>query len=220
MPSTSHIALSGKPPAKLTMPGLPSSLKRSRMAEVSTWFRRSANCMAKTLQRTGKRHCRSASGHTVPCREPAGLWASIARMRPGEASFCRIRSPIVVLWGKKTVKMGRCGALAADDSKVRQAPRPVGSAAFTAHLLGHERPRVRARGGAVSGAAAAHAYRECSGTSALRRRIAGKMTEKVEPLPTVLVMRSAAPWRCSTCLTIASPSPVPPVSRERLRSTR
>jgi MATE family multidrug resistance protein len=29
-----------------------------------------------------------------------------------------------------------------------------------------------------------------------------------------------SPWRCTTCLTIARPRPVPPVSRERLRSTR
>jgi len=38
--------------------------------------------------------------------EPVGLWASIARMRPSEVSFCRIRRSIVVLWGKKTVKNG------------------------------------------------------------------------------------------------------------------
>jgi hypothetical protein len=38
------MALSGKPPAKLMMPGLPRSLNNSRMAEVSTLFKRSANC--------------------------------------------------------------------------------------------------------------------------------------------------------------------------------
>jgi|GEM_PF-2830645 Putative NADP-dependent oxidoreductases len=43
---------------------------------------------------------------SIRAREPVGLWASIARMRPSEASFCRIRCPIVVLWGKKTVKNG------------------------------------------------------------------------------------------------------------------
>src|SRR5574343_467559 len=46
MPSTSNIALSGKPPAKLMMPGLPRSLNSSRMAEVSTLLRRSAKGMA------------------------------------------------------------------------------------------------------------------------------------------------------------------------------
>ena len=42
MPSTSNSALSGKPPAKLMMPGLPNNLNNSRMAEVSTLLRRSA----------------------------------------------------------------------------------------------------------------------------------------------------------------------------------
>src|SRR3954469_2012912 len=42
MPSTSNIAASGKPPAKLMMPGLPRSLNSSRMAEVSTLSRRLA----------------------------------------------------------------------------------------------------------------------------------------------------------------------------------
>src|SRR5882757_11500780 len=42
MPATSNIALSGKPPAKEMMPGLPSSLNSSRIAEVSTLLRRSA----------------------------------------------------------------------------------------------------------------------------------------------------------------------------------
>ena len=41
-----------------------------------------------------------------------------------------------------------------------------------------------------------------------------------QPWPGALVMPSLAPWRCSTCLTMARPRPVPPVSRERLRSTR
>ncbi len=57
-------------------------------------------------------------------------------------------------------------------------------------------------------------------TTHQRRRFAGKVTEKVEPLPSSLVISSDAPWRCSTCFTMASPRPVPPVSRERLRSTR
>ncbi len=45
-PSTSNKAGSGKPPAKLIIPGLPRSLNSSRMAEVSIWFKRSANCKA------------------------------------------------------------------------------------------------------------------------------------------------------------------------------
>ena len=53
-----------------------------------------------------------------------------------------------------------------------------------------------------------------------RSRLAGKTIAKVEPTPGVLSILSSALWRCATCLTIARPSPVPPVSRERLRSTR
>src|SRR5258707_182828 len=40
------------------------------------------------------------------------------------------------------------------------------------------------------------------------------------PFPGVLVTCSVAPWRPRACFTIASPSPVPPLSRERPRSTR
>jgi len=43
---------------------------------------------------------------------------------------------------------------------------------------------------------------------------------KREPLPGSLSISNEPPWRCATCLTIDSPSPVPPVSRERLPSTR
>ena len=56
--------------------------------------------------------------------------------------------------------------------------------------------------------------------SSARSRPGGKRIVKVEPAPGVLSISSSAPWRCTTCLTIARPSPVPPVSRERLRSTR
>ena len=56
------------------------------------------------------------------------------------------------------------------------------------------------------------------------RRVAqpagGKSTENTEPWPSTLAIWSVAPWRCSTCLTMARPRPVPPVSRERLRSMR
>ena len=53
-----------------------------------------------------------------------------------------------------------------------------------------------------------------------RKRPAGKRMEKAEPAPGLLSMASSAPCRCATCLTMASPKPVPPVSRERLRSMR
>ncbi len=48
----------------------------------------------------------------------------------------------------------------------------------------------------------------------------GRRTVNVLPRPGSLTTSSSAWWRSSTCLTIASPRPVPPVARERLRSTR
>jgi hypothetical protein len=51
-------------------------------------------------------------------------------------------------------------------------------------------------------------------------RWAGSLAENVLPWPGCDLM-SRVPWcRSSTCLTIASPRPVPPVSRDRLLSTR
>jgi S-adenosylmethionine:tRNA ribosyltransferase-isomerase len=53
-----------------------------------------------------------------------------------------------------------------------------------------------------------------------RTRAAGSTMRNTEPLPGSLCISISPPWRCTTCLTIARPSPVPPVSRERLPSTR
>ena len=81
-------------------------------------------------------------------------------------------------------------------------------------LLGRQRRRFGGhRSGLRSHAAPGVAQLE-------RKRAGGRCTLKVEPLPRVLRMSRLAPWRCSTCLTMARPRPVPPVSRERLRSTR
>ena len=52
------------------------------------------------------------------------------------------------------------------------------------------------------------------------RRCTGKRTAKRLPRPSSEYISRVAWWRASTCLTIAKPSPVPPVSRERPRSTR
>ena len=52
------------------------------------------------------------------------------------------------------------------------------------------------------------------------RRRAGKRALKRLPLPGWLSISSVASWRASACLAMARPRPVPPVSRERLRSTR
>ena len=42
----------------------------------------------------------------------------------------------------------------------------------------------------------------------------------VDPAPSALHTDTVPPWLVATCLTIASPSPVPPVARERAGSTR
>ena len=52
------------------------------------------------------------------------------------------------------------------------------------------------------------------------RRVGRKHMVKVEPVPGCSTAARAPPWLASTCLTIASPSPVPPVARERAGSTR
>ena len=49
---------------------------------------------------------------------------------------------------------------------------------------------------------------------------AGSQARKRLPRPASDSISSRPWWRISTCFTIASPNPVPPVSRERLRSTR
>ena len=48
----------------------------------------------------------------------------------------------------------------------------------------------------------------------------GNTIVKVDPFPGVDSIRSSPPLRLRTCFTMASPSPVPPVSRERPLSTR
>ena len=51
-------------------------------------------------------------------------------------------------------------------------------------------------------------------------RKTGETTQLTTSDLEIQIRTSVAPWRCSTCLTMAKPRPVPPVSRERLRSTR
>ncbi|MDB5372429.1 MAG: hypothetical protein JWP04_1071 [Belnapia sp.] len=49
---------------------------------------------------------------------------------------------------------------------------------------------------------------------------AGSQTRKQAPLPGSLSISSSPRWRLTICLTMASPSPVPPALRDRPRSTR
>ncbi len=54
----------------------------------------------------------------------------------------------------------------------------------------------------------------------LPAQASGRATEKALPWPGVLSISSRPRWRATICLTMASPSPVPPSARERLSSTR
>ena len=80
---------------------------------------------------------------------------------------------------------------------------------------GNEPMSVKRQASRVKGEGNAYPISETARTLA-----AGKTMEKHEPRPTWLSIRSSAPCRWATCLTMARPRPVPPVSRERLRSTR
>src|SRR5205085_12210892 len=54
----------------------------------------------------------------------------------------------------------------------------------------------------------------------LDSKCAGMRRVKVEPVPGRLHSFTSPPWFAATCLTMASPRPVPPVARERALSTR
>src|SRR6056297_446107 len=54
----------------------------------------------------------------------------------------------------------------------------------------------------------------------LRNRVPGNTQQNSLPSPGSECTRRRASWRCNTCLTIASPSPVPPRERLREGSTR
>ncbi len=71
----------------------------------------------------------------------------------------------------------------------------------------------------VSGASSKR-FHQSKQPSANTTRLAGKRAVKQLPWPIWLVISSCAWWRFSECLTMARPSPVPPASRERPRSTR
>ena len=48
----------------------------------------------------------------------------------------------------------------------------------------------------------------------------GRRRVKVEPEPSTLQTSTSPPWLVATCLTMARPRPVPPVTRERAGSAR
>ena len=62
--------------------------------------------------------------------------------------------------------------------------------------------------------------RDRSYLAASRSIATGSQTENVEPLPSSLSISSTPRCRLTMCLTIASPSPVPPALRDRPLSTR
>ena len=75
-PSTSNIALPGESAGKADDAGLAQHGNSSRMAEVSTLFRRSANCVAWTSGWQQTVHCRQLRRrvHAVSVRDGSGFW--------------------------------------------------------------------------------------------------------------------------------------------------
>jgi hypothetical protein len=146
----------------------------------------------------------------------AGLLALVALYHFGDAmqALC-----VFVLRSYRVAAVGRRrgGRLPAG------LPRtgPVAGAAESRRLLGGEQLRARpARPHPAADSLAGRAPFPAGVISSGRTRDAGSTMLKLEPAPGVLAIFSSPPCRCTTCLTIARPSPVPPVSRERLRSTR
>jgi MATE family multidrug resistance protein len=161
-------------------------------------------------------------------RQPAARDRGLPRGRRA-AGAVRIRAALLPRGG------GAAGDLlhaAVGPRAGRQLParlswtRAVGADAFADGLLGDEHRGALPDCGAVPAPVAARARllpieaQEFNNILASRTRPAGNTSTKRDPLPTVLSTRNSAPCRCTTCLTMASPRPVPPVSRERLRSMR
>ena len=62
----------------------------------------------------------------------------------------------------------------------------------------------------------------CSGLAFADAEVveSGRRMVKVEPEPSLLQTFTSPRWRLAACLTMARPSPVPPVCRDRAGSTR
>ncbi len=93
------------------------------------------------------------------------------------------------------------------------------SRAREASLTGLTRASRRC-GPITSNANATKSRRFVSGCGCAANQFAGTAIWKVDPSPTTLSTVTLPPWAWATCLTIAKPSPVPPRSRLRPRSTR
>ncbi len=151
------------------------------------------------------------------------LWVAAYHLADASQTLCvfvlrsyRITvAPLVVycvlLWG---LGLGGGYLVAYSDTGRVEQHGSITRCVLGVQCLGTARHRSGVYGDAGQGSSAFNAPRISVGG------LPGKVTEKVEPLPSPLVISSDAPWRCSTCFTMASPRPVPPVSRERLRSTR
>ncbi len=100
--------------------------------------------------------------------------------------------------GRRCGLMGRAHGRTETRTRLRPG-RPPGPAGVDVAVL--DPPGVRAQGVVAPSAA-------------------GSVKLTVVPWPSALSIRSSPPWAWTRCFTIASPSPVPPTSRERVLSTR
>jgi hypothetical protein len=151
----------------------------------------------------------SSPGLTAPCGalEHFGRWRVDARTRRAEPGATRLRPPGADRRGRAaTAPAGwKLWPMAARPDRPREEWLPstahgcAVTVAFSADGFGGRWPRPF-RAGAHARPAARAEDRALAGLAAIT---------SISP-----------PWRCTTCLTMDRPSPVPPVSRERLPSTR
>ncbi len=107
------------------------------------------------------------------------------------------------------------------DESIRPRPCPDRSGARrAASRLGACRPRRCDRAGSAAASPCGVAYPRRVRRSETPQPEAGSRTSNRVPCPNSLVTTTRPPWFSATCLTIDRPSPVPPVSRDRARSTR
>jgi putative MATE family efflux protein len=153
---------------------------------------------------------------------PAGLGRRLPRRRC-DAGAVRFRAALLPRRRRAARRVLRLALGCRPGRRLRAGVsrhRAVARAALAREFLGREHDGARAaRLHPASDSLAGRALVP-AGTVAGRNRLAENWIAKVDPVPGVLSIFSSAPCRCTTCLTMARPRPVPPVSRERLRSTR
>ena len=154
--------------------------------------------------------CASPSGRHDACiaapQMPRALLAALEAMALDRVDGHRRRRP-TALAGQLNLPTGRPGERPAHAQQRRLDRGPV------------PRPTDRNDGDTGRSPRRGEAPRVQRAGRGLRAPAQPGNDAKGRALARFAVDRSSAPCRCTTCLTIARPRPVPPVSRERLPST-